>query len=331
MRLFLSRCIKPVYGGFGHILMFHRICPEGEMISTPGLSPIEVPPEQFTSILDFFQKRDYEFLSLDKVLEKLLSRRRDRFVCITFDDGYLDNQTIAYPILKERNIPFAIYITNSFPDRTAILWQYLLDESVKEQRVVQFKMNNQNYKFDFHNTDQIPESVSVIRELIKNISPSRMQEILVLIFKQSNDDPFQLTRERTLSWEQIVKLSQDPLVTIGAHTLNHQPLVRLDFEAAHFDIVESKATLEKHLGKKVVHFSYPFGDVSPREVELVYKSGFATGVTTRMGNLFRAHAHHLLTLPRLNGVDMKADQETEILINGLQVMTRNRFGRIGKL
>jgi peptidoglycan/xylan/chitin deacetylase (PgdA/CDA1 family) len=265
--------------------MFHRVCPEQEMISTPGLSPIEVSVEQFNSILDFFETREYQFLSLDQVLENLVSGKRTRFVSITFDDGYLDNKTIAYPILKQHNIPFAIYITNSFPDRTAVLWQYLLDDAVKQQKTIQFAWDEKSYKFDFHENDQVPTFVAVIRELIKDTPLSKMTEVLMLIFQQTVPDPYQLTKEKTLSWEQIEGLSQDPLVTIGAHTLNHQPLVRMDFETAHLDILESKSALEQHLGKKVHHFAYPFGDVSPREVELVYKSGCLTAVTTRMGNI----------------------------------------------
>ena len=330
-QLFLSRIVKPVYGGIGHILMFHRVCPKEDMITTPGLSPIEVSVEQFNRILNFFETRGYAFLSLDQVLENLLSHKRTRFVNITFDDGYLDNKTIAYPILKQRNIPFAIYITNSFPDRTAVLWQYLLDDAVKQQKIIQFSWDEKSYKFDFHDLTQSPSFVATIRELIKDTPPNKMTEVLMLIFQQTVPDPYQLTKEKTLSWGQIEELSKDPLVTIGAHTLNHQPLVRLDFEMAHLDILESKSAIEKHLGKKVHHFAYPFGDVSPREVELVYKSGFLTAVTTRMGNIFRNHSHHLLTLPRLNGVDMKNDLETEIMFNGLTAMTRNRFARIGKV
>jgi peptidoglycan/xylan/chitin deacetylase (PgdA/CDA1 family) len=188
-RLLLSRIAKPVYGGIGHILMFHRVCPEQEMISSPGLSPIEVSVEQFNRLLDFFETRKYQFLSLDKVLENLLARRRTRFVSITFDDGYLDNKTIAYPILKKRNIPFAIYITNSFPDRSAVLWKYILDDAVKQQKNVQFSWDEKTYKFDFHETTQIPAFVATIRELIKDTTLSKMAELLMLIFQQTVPDP----------------------------------------------------------------------------------------------------------------------------------------------
>ena len=330
-RLILSRIAKTFYGGIGHILMFHRVCSQSEMISAPGLSPIEVSTGQFTQILDFFTDREYQFISLDQVLENLLARKRTRFVSVTFDDGYLDNRTIAYPILKQRRIPFAIYITNSFPDRTAVLWQYLLDQIVKQQQVIEFTWEDKFYKIDFHNTDQISNYVSTIRELIKDTTVSKMTKLLTLIFQRVVSDPYQLTMEKTLSWEQIKDISKDPLVTIGAHTLNHQPLVRMDFESAHMDILESKSALERHLNKKVSHFAYPFGEVSPREVELVYTSGFLTAVTTQMGNIFRNHSHHLLTLPRLNGVEMKNAVQTEIMVNGLTAMTRNRFARIGKV
>jgi peptidoglycan/xylan/chitin deacetylase (PgdA/CDA1 family) len=330
-RLLLSRLVKPFYGGIGHILMFHRVCPVHEMISTPGLTSIEVSAEQLSRILDFFQSRNYRFLSLNQVQENLNGRVRQKFVSITFDDGYLDNLTIAYPILKQRKIPFAIYITNSFPDRTAVLWQYLLNDAVKNQQVIHFDLAGKSYRFDFSDLAQIPKSVASIREIIKDTPLNHLTEVLGVIFKQTIHNPQMMTAETTLSWEQIRDLALDPLVTIGSHTLNHQPLVRLNDQNAFQEIAESKYSLERHLGRRIDHFAYPFGDVSPREAEMVRKLGFKTAVTTHIGNIFMAHSTHLLNLPRLNAVEMKNDRDTEIMLNGLTVMTQNHFARVAKV
>ena len=69
-----------------------------------------------------------DIVSLDEMYRRLnegdIARR---FVCITFDDGYRDKLQWAYPMLKKHEIPFALYIPTSFPDRLGELWWLALE------------------------------------------------------------------------------------------------------------------------------------------------------------------------------------------------------------
>ena len=59
-----------------------------------------------------------------------------RFVCITFDDGYRDLLQWACPILKKNNVPFALYVPTSFPDRIGELWWVALERVIaKNDRI----------------------------------------------------------------------------------------------------------------------------------------------------------------------------------------------------
>ena len=96
----------------------------------------------------------------------------------------------------------------------------------------------------------------------------------------------------SLTWEEIKTLSDDPLCTIGAHTVNHFPLSRLSEEQLKFEIQYSKERIESFINKTVNHFAYPFGkqrEASIREFEMVKELGFKTGTTTRIGNIFQEH------------------------------------------
>ena len=57
-----------------------------------------------------------------------------RFVCITFDDGYKDLMRWAYPLLKKYEMPFALYIPTSFPDRLGELWWVALEAVIAQQQ-----------------------------------------------------------------------------------------------------------------------------------------------------------------------------------------------------
>ena len=64
-----------------------------------------------------------DLVSLDEMHRRLTEGDfRRRFVCLTFDDGYRDVLQWAYPILRKHEVPFALYIATSFPDRIGELW-----------------------------------------------------------------------------------------------------------------------------------------------------------------------------------------------------------------
>jgi len=78
------------------------------------------------------------------------------------------------------------------------------------------------------------------------------------------------------------------LATIGAHTDGHFALAKLDALAATREIELGVDLLERHLGARPQHFSYPYGFDSaagPREQEIVRRLGFSTAVLTKPGVL----------------------------------------------
>lgn len=64
-------------------------------------------------------RRDgFEPVSLDEAVERLRNRRK-KFACFTFDDGYLDTYTLAYPTMERLGVPFCVYMTRDFYRGTA--------------------------------------------------------------------------------------------------------------------------------------------------------------------------------------------------------------------
>ncbi len=84
---------------------------------------------------------------------------------------------------------------------------------------------------------------------------------------------------------------------VGAHTLSHARLLRLDIADCKREIAHCKAELEDLLGGPVQHFCYPFGEYASEHVAIVAESGFSTATTTRRG---RCYTHDdMLQLPRV--------------------------------
>ena len=263
---------------------------------------LEVSPEFLESIILYFKKLDYEIISLDQLYERLLHNSIEKpFVCFTFDDGYVDNYEIAYPVLKKHNIPFAIYVTTSFPDNTAILWWYMLEDIVLKSKVINFKYSNKEYSFHAENLEQKVDTFNSIRNLILAHPQRQIKKFIDVLFHKY-DIPITTYNSLTMTWEQIVKLSNDPLVTIGAHTVNHLNLKQLSTEEVVQEIIISQKKIEIKIDKPVKHFAYPFGtsnEAGRREFEIVKNCHFKTATTTRCANIFSAHRNHLECLPRI--------------------------------
>jgi peptidoglycan/xylan/chitin deacetylase (PgdA/CDA1 family) len=116
---------------------------------------------------------------------------------------------------------------------------------------------------------------------------------------RSGSNPPYFDAKTMLTWDEVRALDREPLITIGAHTVDHFVMAQLRDAELHRQIHESRATLERHLGHPVTHFAYPFGreeHADTREFDAVRAAGYASAVTTRPGHW---PAPSAFALPRL--------------------------------
>ncbi|MBK8368015.1 MAG: polysaccharide deacetylase family protein [Bacteroidetes bacterium] len=74
--------------------------------------------------------------------------RTKKRIAITFDDGYLNNYTVAFPILKKHNIPATLYITTeSFEIKDYCLWPEIFDALKIITPTERIIFNNEEFKF----------------------------------------------------------------------------------------------------------------------------------------------------------------------------------------
>ena len=119
---YLSRIIDVIYRFIAHyipskvqgkIVMFHHISNK----DIDEIDSCKCRVDRFIEILDNLEKEGYRFVSIDEVLDIIRTRCKDKFVAISFDDIPSSVYTNAYPILRERNIPFIVYVTTGYIDK----------------------------------------------------------------------------------------------------------------------------------------------------------------------------------------------------------------------
>lgn len=96
----LHRIIRPR----ATVLLYHRITDSARDELTTGIEQFD----RHTMLL----RRHFRVISLLELLQMNIIPRSDRpFVCVTFDDGYLDNYLNAFPILLRNQIPATFFVS----------------------------------------------------------------------------------------------------------------------------------------------------------------------------------------------------------------------------
>ena len=325
--------IRPIYGGAGVILMFHRVLPKESRPRIRGHAVLEVTPEALERTIHYFARRDYQVYSPDDLYRFLtgdVKKAEKPFVLFTFDDGYVDNLTFAFPIFKKHNIPLTINVSTCFPEQTAIIWWYLLEYLILDNAHLTFEYEGNIYDFNCEAEEGKSQTYAVIRKLFKFANVQQREQLTRSVLLANKMDLLRKVGEVALTWRQLQQLAVDPLVTLSAHTVNHYVLSSLREEEVRFEISESKRILEDKLDKEINHFAYPFGnrhEAERREFRIAADYGFKTAMTTRAGNIFPFHSSHLLTLPRHDLAPLSLPNDLDVVASGALSMRVNRFKR----
>jgi peptidoglycan/xylan/chitin deacetylase (PgdA/CDA1 family) len=157
------------------------------------------------------------------------------------------------------------------------------------------------------------------------------REISALCARHGVDEAA-ICRELCMSWDELKPFADDPLVTIGAHSITHCNLAKQTEDIARHEMAISRARIENVLQRPVAHLAYPYGDkraAGPREFALAQAAGFKTAVTTRPGMIFPESADHLTALSRvsLNG-NYQDTRILPVLTSGAATAMWNGFRRI---
>lgn len=290
----LYRLCTPWFGGYASILLLHRVRPSGRKGDSNDW--LEVTPEFLERYLLERQRAGWRFISLDYLLNNLEEcRRRRKNMVVTLDDGYRDNYLHAWPLFRRLGVPFTVYVANSFPNGTADLWWYRLAAAIAVRAELTFDLDGKRQVYSCADRDN---AFREIRRLLLTLSPEERR-------RQMDHLPVAAWTEEegcAMTWDEIREMAEDPLCTIGCHTMTHQNLANLHEEEAWREIVDSRAELEAKTGRPVAHFAYPYGtrrEVTVREVDLVRQAGFRSAVTTDTGNIFPEHHNSPYNLPRI--------------------------------
>ena len=135
----MARLLEHVCAGVGSLLTLHHVRPRNNPKTFSPNRGLEITPEFFEEVIREVRKLGCEFVSLDEFQRRMQSGEFERrLVSFTLDDGYEDNYVHAYPVFKQYEIPFAIYVCTGILDGSAALWWRDLEEIIRQSDEVRF-------------------------------------------------------------------------------------------------------------------------------------------------------------------------------------------------
>jgi len=329
----LDRLYAQLDRELGMILTFHRVQP-GHIDQRSPNAHLVVEPDFLHDVIRMLEARGVEIVSMDEVRRRILKPQDyQRFAALTFDDGYKDNLEHALPVLEACSVPATLFIAPGLIDGTASLWWSGLGELVTQQERFVFAGDKGPVEFDCTTPARAQDSfTALVKYMISAVPENQIQQRVAELCWLYKIDLVQITKDGIMTWDEVRRMADSPLVTIGAHTMSHFHLARLQEGEAFEEMQQSALVLEAELGRKPKHLAFPYGYKSaagPREFKLASNARFHTAVTTRPGLLFAEHRNHLTALPRIsvNGLYQR-ERYFAPLASGLPSRLKNGFNRL---
>jgi peptidoglycan/xylan/chitin deacetylase (PgdA/CDA1 family) len=232
---------------------------------------------------------NYNIVSL-KTIAECIRKDKDfpeKSAVITFDDGYRNNYSIAFPILQKYHVPATIFLTAGYIGTLEML---TLDE------VYEILLGCQSYKnidarelglgvLPAGNPADIEGSCWKVINHLKRMTSAGQKETVRKLRERVNPERNKGLRKdfELLSWDEAKSLKRSGLIDFGAHTVSHQILAGVDLGKAEEEVVNSKRIIEDRLKIAVESFAYPNGtraDFTEEHMRMLSDNDFTCAVTT---------------------------------------------------
>ncbi|MCL5958559.1 MAG: polysaccharide deacetylase family protein [Chloroflexi bacterium] len=274
------------------VVYYHRVSPRLPHATQPAfLTPIS---SDFFEEQVAFLARSYEMVPLDLLVQCIREGkpRPDRALAVTFDDGYRDNYEHAYPVLQKHRVPATIFLTAGIIDQGQVLWWDRIHRAVLNHKEwpVAYQLPSEIYsdefrrRWDAYDPSSTEGRCRISEDLVKHLKKAPDEVRIAVV----DDLPQRLGVDRgeatgedaLLTWSEIREMAGDG-ISLGAHTLTHPSLDRIDSRKLKQELEGSKLLIEERLKRPVNLFAYPGGSGANSGAvrEMLRRAGFSGAAT----------------------------------------------------
>jgi peptidoglycan/xylan/chitin deacetylase (PgdA/CDA1 family) len=297
-----ARLMERRAGGAGAILRFERVRPARSAAFQPRRAH-EITPDFLDRTIRALKRWKFDIVGMDEVHRRAVGLKQPkRFVSLTFDGATRDLMTFGYPVLAKHGVPFTVYVPTAFPDGLGEAWWLALEAVIARNDRIAFMMDRVEKRFEIADVDEKVRLYDFLYEWMRSLGPEDLSASINDLCKRYSVDLAAVSREASMSWNDLAKLGADPNVTIGSMTVNAPVLSSLKDAVASREISMGKAVAQTAFHRDIQHFAYPFGDrasFNRQHVMLAREAGFASAVTALPGVVQAEGRSNLHALPRI--------------------------------
>jgi peptidoglycan/xylan/chitin deacetylase (PgdA/CDA1 family) len=259
------------------VLHYHRVAPVPD-----ALFPDYLDPQVFDAHLALL-KSAFNPLPLTEALERLARRSLPpRAVAITFDDGYADNHDVALPILQRHKVCATFYVATAYLQGGNMF----NDTVIEALRKAPDELDLRDMGLGEYRLVSVQERRAAIEAVIAAIKyqpPSERRALADALYGRC----VRRQQPSLMMNPQQVRALATAGMEIGAHTVTHPILLRLDADAARTEIAQSRDDLQSIIGSPVTTFAYPNGkpgvDYGVEHAAAARAAGYRHALTTSWG------------------------------------------------
>ena len=294
----------------------------------------QISKNKFKWQMEYINK-NYNVLKLDDLTNRLLNNEKlpDNTAIITFDDGYKNNYTIAYPILKNNNIPATIFLPTDYIGKDCYLWADQVYLTFKNSVIK--KINLKDIGLGEYDIRSYKDKKSVCQEtleFLKNL-PIDEKDLSMGLLRNTLDvhhNDYDLDNDFSLlNWEDVSSLNKDSLISFGAHSCTHNILSHLSIDKLNHEITNACIVIEKNNNNKSCPFSYPNGrkqDFTEDSKRILKDHGATCAVSTISG--LNDKSNDMFELKRIAiGADTSKTQ-FKLMCSGIADYIKTKFSKV---
>ena len=259
--------------------MYHRVLPDlPTVFNEPGLtvkaSTLEMHLEEVA--------KAYHVVPLETLLQHM--ENQQGLCSITFDDGWMDTYTIAFPILNKYKVPATVFVPTDLIGQKNCFWFDLVidlaNKSCDKNRQNKFLIYFMNVCSDWKPTGFNNESVCALIAHMKLLPSNDLDEIIFTAYKMLGQEMENSTN--IINWEQMAKMGKYD-ISFAPHGLRHYILPTLKRESKRDEIFKPLQKMKEMGINATPIFSYPNGNWDTESLTLIREAGYIGAVTTKLG------------------------------------------------
>jgi peptidoglycan/xylan/chitin deacetylase (PgdA/CDA1 family) len=205
-------------------------------------------------------KKHFTLIRSEDIRQYFGKKITEKLALVTFDDGYIDNYQLAYPLLKKHDVSAMFFVPTGYIDASNIPWWDQIAFAVKTN------IGNVNF-WDGNRTISVTKDnhkktiLNIIRDVKEQRGLSNSDYVDNILLANTVDFCSDNIEKLFMNWSQLIELSDNGML-IGSHSVHHNILVSLDAAEQEQELKWSKESLDVKLSQDTISFAYPVGSAA---------------------------------------------------------------------